>query len=319
MNLLTNPQFYYQFILPNDNQADSSFFFNEDSSRENNYFINYDNYENFIFQQEKELNEIKGIKENNFFKTKIDEKLNDNLEIFECKNQEKYLNELENNNLMNMATKITSKTLGIKRERTKNNEGLKKKAGRKPKNEKEKGNHTKYSKDNVMRKIKSHLLEYIHENLNQSFKNKKYEFLKLDSNINKNLKKDYNIALMKKTLKELYENSSISSKYRKQKDVNSENNKKIIEEIYNEIDIEKKESDVINILNKTYLDLLKEFRSSNYQYFLEKIRKAERKKGEVKENIDSYIKIVTKLCNEYENWFEKKNGRKIKKKTINNY
>ena len=43
-----------------------------------------------------------------------------------------------------------------------------------------------------MRKIKSNLLNYGHQKLNDSFENKKLYFLKLSSEINENLKKDYN-------------------------------------------------------------------------------------------------------------------------------
>ena len=147
----------------------------------------------------------------------IDDQLFDNnLKNVEFKNKEQKTNLLQ----MNMSTKVTSKTIGLKRNRAETNlneDGKKKKSGRKKKDEKEKGEHNKYSPDNIMRKIKSHFLEYVHNKLNSNFKNKQFQFLRLFSKINENLKKDYNIELMKKTIKEIYENSPISPKYRKQK------------------------------------------------------------------------------------------------------
>ena len=82
-----------------------------------------------------------------------------------------------------------------------------------------------------MRKIKSNYLEFIHNSLNDSFKNKNYKFLRLYSEINENLKKDYNEKLMKTILKELYETSPISTKYRRQKKDNFHHNKQLIEKI----------------------------------------------------------------------------------------
>ena len=189
--------------------------------------------------------------------------------------------------------------------------------GRKSKNSEVKGKHNKFSEDNIMRKIKTNFLEYAHVRINAAFKNKKYKFIKLYPDLNEILKKDYNIALMGRKLKDLYENSPLSSKFRKKKKENSDLNKNIIHEIYN--DVENKESDVKNLLELTYLDLLKEFRTSYLDEFLKNIRKEEIKNSEIlseesKEDINRYIEKVKALCLDYENWFKKKNGRARKKK-----
>ena len=47
-----------------------------------------------------------------------------------------------------------------------------------------------------MRKIKSNFLKYSHNRINDSFIDKNLQFLKLDSEINESLKKDYNEKLM---------------------------------------------------------------------------------------------------------------------------
>ena len=164
-----------------------------------------------------------------------------------------------------------------------------------------------------MRKIKSHLLEYIHNSINNSFKNKNIQFLKLFSTINENLKKDYNMQLMTKTIKDLYENSPISKKYRRQQVDNSDINKKIIQQIYGERNLDNLEFEVIKILNSTYKDLLIEFRDKYFNEFLEDIEKEEKGKGETEENIKKYKENIGKLCLNYEDWFKKKNGRKRNK------
>ena len=274
---------------------------------------------------EPHLNDDTELKSNDYNKTNKsqDEQLNENnFKTIDIKGKNINI-PLENLNLNgSVLTRATSKVLGIKTKRSdeniEENKDNKKKGGRKKKDEKEKGDHTKFCEDNLMRKIKSNYLEFIHNSLNDSFKNKNYKFLRLYSEINENLKKDYNMELMHKTIKELYENSPISCKYRKQKINNSDINKNLIEELYNEPDIDKKEIEVINLLNLTYLDLLKIFRTVYLENFLAKIAKEERSKGEIEENIQDYVKRIKELCLDYENWFEKKNGRKRIKKNKNN-
>lgn len=268
-----------------------------------------------IFQEQHPIDDTE-LKSNDYNKPNKsqDEQLNENnFKTIDIKGKNTNIQSDNLNFNGNAITRATSNVLGIKTKRSGENiqeNGDKKKGGRKKKDEKEKGDHTKFCEDNLMRKIKSNFLEYIHNNLNKSFQNKNYKFLRLYSNINENLKKDYNMDLMKKTIKELYENSPISCKYRKQKNDNSDINKKLIQQIYNEQDVEKKEFEVINLLNLTYLDLLKLFRTTYLSNFLDKIAKEEKSKKETEENIQCYVRRIKELCLDYENWFEKKNGRK---------
>ena len=190
--------------------------------------------------------------------------------------------------------------------------------GRKLKNSEVKGNHNKFSEDNIMRKIKSNYLDYAHNRINSSFKDKNNKFIKLFPHLNEFLKKDYNIALMKRTFRDLYENSPISSKFKKKILENQYSNKELIHKIYN--DVENKEFDVICLLEKTYLDLLKELRSNvnDLDEFLENIRNEEIKKNknESEEYINKYVEKVKVLLLDYENWFYKKKGRTSKKNII---
>ena len=256
-------------------QSDNYNFYSYDDSR---LSINYDNNEKIHFfsdsDQPTELKwgDISKKSENQ------DENLDvSNLDAPESK-KEPIKNLLENHFTNgDIKTKATSNILGIKTKRTEEvtfgNE-MKKNQGRKKKTEKDKGKHNKFSEDNLMRKIKSHFLDYIHNRLNNSFRNKNVQFLKLFSEINENLKRSYNIELLDKTIREIYENSPLSGRYRK---VNVDINKNIIKQIFNEVD--NKEEEVIQILNSTYKDLLSEFRNkNNLKNFLNKIKEEEKKK-----------------------------------------
>lgn len=225
-------------------------------------------------------------------------------------------------------TSATSQTLGKKRERP---DGQKDKTptklssdkvttkkrsncGRRAKGQKNREGHTQLSDDNVMRKIKSNFLKYSHNRINDSFIDKNLQFLKLDSEINENLKKDYNEKLMKTNFKELYETSEISSKYRKQKNINNTLNKMIIKKIYSEENEEKKEYKVIELLENNYLDLFKDFRNFYLNIFLDEIKATLIKDEESEEYIKIYLEKMKHLCMNYEDWFHKKNGRNREKK-----
>ena len=286
-----------------------------------------------------------------------DEKLNIESDDFKIQKESKEFNDFdaENKAYSNFKTKVTTKTLGLKRKRDEdeftfgfnkyepeldfeyfeNNKNLKKTQGRKKKDEKEKGNHTKYSFDNIMRKIKSNFMDFCHKLLNRSIKDRNLQFLKLNSKINENLKRDYNIELFKKTIQDLYENSPISCKYRKQIKECSHKNKMIIQEIYKK---ENEEIEAIKILKLTYGELFQIFRKkianispeledkikditllqndefNDINKFFNEIREQEIKKEESLEDIDEYINNVKNLCLTYEDWFNDKKGRNRNKK-----
>ena len=286
-----------------------------------------------------------------------DEKLN--FDEFKIQKESKEFDGLdfENKGISNFKTKVTTKTLGLKRKREdeeftfgfnniyepemdfeyfENNKNLKKVSqGRKKKEEKEKGNHTKYSLDNIMRKIKSNFMDFCHKILNRSIKDRNLQFLKLNSKINENLKKDYNVELYQKKLKDLYENSPISSKYRKQIKECSNKNKMIIQELYAKKD---EEIEAIKLLNLTYGELFRIFRKkissispelenkikditllqsnefNDINKFFNEIREQEIKKKEPLEDINEYLNNVKNLCLTYEDWFNEKQGRNREKK-----
>ena len=323
-NIFESSSYEYDNFFPQNNYIDNDF---DSHSREINHFNNF-NLDSKAFMENSpntnnENNEYH--EENDLFFFKPNEKQekqedNDsfnasNLQIPHISNiPQKYVNENISTNLANEKTKVTSilskKTKRPNEYTTENGKTYEKKTncGRKSKESNEKGSHDKFSDDNIMRKIKSNLLNYGHKRLNDSFENKKLYFLKLSSEINENLKKDYNEKLMKTILKELYETSPISTKYRKQKKDNFDHNKQLIEKIYKE----QEEIEVINRLNITYLDLLGEFKIYYLENFLNEIREEEKDKMPG-EKIEIYIEKIKKLCLNYESWFLNKNGRNRKK------
>ena len=218
--------------------------------------------------------------------------------------------------------KINNKPLFKTKEQNKIPFGRKK---QEEKNKGVKGNHNRYSEDNIIRKIKSFFGKSIYKYINKSLKDSK--ILKLEIDINKNLKRDLNIKLFKKTLKEIYLESKISNKY---KDEKQGHNIDLIKKIYSE----NKEIEVIKILNLTYLEAFNIFRRKimkeqninenllkkiegidildNHKFeditsLLDKIKKEEEKNKNG--DINKYLNDVKYLCEKFENWFKDKVGR----------
>ena len=179
--------------------------------------------------------------------------------------------------------------------------------GRKRKDEKDldDSRHGKDSEDNIMRKIKTHLVDQIVILLNKSLNDKEKKFLKIDKTINENLKRDYNMQLMEKTIKTIFTETKISSKYKKNDDIYY--NKKLIQKIFDE----KTEYNTINLLQKKFIEMLRFIRENNLKEFLDSIQKKESKNP----NNQEYINSIKGLFFRYEDWFSDKKGRNREKKT----
>ena len=176
----------------------------------------------------------------------------------------------------------------------------------------ESAKHTKDNEDNIMRKIKTFVFQYILRLLNDSLIDKNKEFYPLETELNENLKKDLNVQLLNRTILDIYENSKLNDRHKFRGAANKILIKKILEE-----NVEIK---TIKILSMTYKDILDQIREKDSSMFLEEIRKKEsRKKKNTPEIINSYLKKLEDLLFSYENWFGSKLGRnseKRKKKSI---
>ena len=187
-------------------------------------------------------------------------------------------------------------------------ENNKTKKGRRKKNilYEEEAKHTKSDEDNIIRKIKTNLFNYITNNLNNNLKDKNYKFYPLDKKFHMNLKKDVNEELLETKIYQIYENE-LNYAYR----IFGEKNKKLIYKIFEE----KNETKVIAILNMTLQEMLNYIRENDLNTFLGQIRNKEEKYNKKSdENIEDYMKKVSGLLNKYEYWFKDKSGRNSEKK-----
>lgn len=174
----------------------------------------------------------------------------------------------------------------------------------------ENAKHTKNNEDNIIRKIKTFIFQYILCLLNDSLIDKKKEFYPLETELNENLKKDLNVQLLDRTILDIYENSKLNERHKFRGDANKILIKKILEE-----NVELK---TIKILSMTYKDILEQIRERDSLMFLEEIRKKEsRKKKNTPQIIDSYLEKLKDLLYNYENWFLVKMGRNSDKRKKN--
>ena len=189
-----------------------------------------------------------------------------------------------------------------------------KKVGRriKGKNYKEDAKHTKMSDDNIIRKIKTSIFDYILKKLNNSIKFKSGKFRSLNKEWKERLKKKEQMELLNKTIFEIYTMTKMNKVGEKKG-----NNEKLIEKIYEE----NKELETISILSKTFQEILNEVREEKtLDSFLEKIKEKEIKnekkyKNKIKNDFDIelYMDKIRKLLLGYEEWFQNKKGRNTKK------
>ena len=216
---------------------------------------------------------------------KKDKEILDHISINEDK-EEKEEKETENNN---------------------DNENGKKKRGRRSsdKTYSEEADHNKFKEDNIIRKIKTYTFKYILNALNNSLEKTKNRFYPLDKDLNENIKKDFNMELLDRTIKDIYDNSGLNKRFKNPKF----SNKFLIKKIFDE----KVEIKTINILNMKYIDILNYIRENDMDNFLETIKEKEKKKQE--KNIDLYMEELKNILIVYEKWFDVKCGRNKAKKT----
>jgi hypothetical protein len=167
--------------------------------------------------------------------------------------------------------------------------------------------HNKFKADNIIRKIKTKIFQYIFKLLNNSLKHTNRRFLPLNKKLHDNLKRDLNLKLLESKIYEIYENSELNNRHIKY----GNPNKKLIHKIFEE----KIETKAITILNMTLNEMLNYIRKNDYYNFLKEIRDKEEKNNEnSKEYINEYMNKVSNWLNGYEEWFLYKCGRDTTKK-----
>ena len=183
--------------------------------------------------------------------------------------------------------------------------------GRKTKGDTEEREHSKFKEDNQMRKIKSYFLKYIPDYVTSSLSFVHKRFLKIDKKVNQELKKDFNVELMDKKLKDIFIEFPICGRYSEAK--NGENhNAELIKEIYEN----NEETEAIEKLEQTYIQVLDCFRKNNLEKFRDDILTKEIKNGEKESRAKMYVNQLVKLLFNYESWFTDKSARGPKKSLL---
>ena len=176
----------------------------------------------------------------------------------------------------------------------------------------ESAKHTKDNEDNIMRKIKTFVFQYILRLLNDSLIDKNKEFYPLETELNENLKKDFNMELLDRTILDIYKNSKLNERHK----FRGEANKNLIEKILEE-NVELK---TIKILSMTFRDIIEQIKEKDSLIILEEIRKKEsRRKKNTPKIIDSYLEKLKALLSDYEGWFAIKLGRNSEKRKKNRH
>ena len=180
---------------------------------------------------------------------------------------------------------------------------LAKKRGRKKKmiSKLIKSGHNKNNEDNIMRKIKTHLFEYIVNQLNLSLSDERKKFYKIDKSLSENLKKDFNMELMEKRIFDIFMNTKISKKYKRISD--KFYNAKLI----NTILAENIEKETIKLLSMKIIDMINFIIENQLEEFLSIIENKE--KGIDESNSEEYMSLLRKVLINYQNWFSIKRGR----------
>ena len=187
--------------------------------------------------------------------------------------------------------------------------------------------HSKYSDDNKMIKIRTFLGNNIHRLLNWLLEKDKLKLIKLEPKLfHESLKIDYILKIWNTTLKDIYLTTKISSKYHKLSIYEKDINIKTINKIYNN----NTNKEVIQILNLTYGEIFDIFirdikpmslelsnkifdseilNISKFERTTEFFEKIKYKERNNKEN-ESYINGIKDLCLNFINKFRSKKGRK---------
>ena len=183
-----------------------------------------------------------------------------------------------------------------------------KKIGRKPKNSLAKGYHTKFSLDNILRKIKvqffKKLVKYINNIIKNKYSRKVYLLKPLFGKISQNNSKNFNRALLNTKLKDIFSSFEINGKF---KSVDKEYNKIVINLVY-----EKNLTELIDIFEMTFLDVFNAFIEKNKTEKLNGLENLDSVVEEIKkkEN-DVYVDKFQKVAMDFEKYYLKKNCKNM--------
>lgn len=184
-----------------------------------------------------------------------------------------------------------------------------KKAGRKPKTSKIKGSHTKFSKDNILRKVRvkflSKLINYLNSIILSKYFNKIKTFKPLVGKIAQNNKINFNKNLLNSKLKDIFSSYEINGKFTL---CEKNYNKSIVDKIY-----EQEIKELIDILEMTFFEVFTIFRDLGENQKLKGLEKIDSVLREIREKEDNdinYIHDFQEAVVKYESFYFNKIGRK---------
>ena len=264
----------------------------------------YDSYlSNYVINEEKNLNKIEG--ENNIEIQRTRFTLNE-------KEKSTINKEYQNDNLINLNEKNNNI---LEYEQEKEIKSYKKALGRKRNYSNEIGKHNKYSEDNILRKIKSSILSYLFNFINSTI------FNLYEGNIRKGISKKElkkinqsqivdaksNQEFLVKSLKDIF-SDDISTKY---SFYSADYNKKLIKELLNENDYEKRIK-FKKLFSLTFLDCLMHIRGNKYFTELEGIESFEKYTSKFKDDKE-YLYLFNYYISHFEEIIIRKKRRKRRK------
>ena len=185
----------------------------------------------------------------------------------------------------------------------------KKQIGRKPKTISARAIHTKFSHDNILRKIKVKFIQKIIVYINGIIIMKYSKVIgllkKLKGTISQNNGISFNQKLLNSRIRDVFCENEINGKY---KSVENNYNRKVIEKIY-----EQNITELIDILEMTFLDAFNAFRETDFsQNKLNGMEKIDKVIEEMKrkEKNEDYINTFKDVVMNFEKHYFDKNGRK---------
>ena len=188
---------------------------------------------------------------------------------------------------------------------------LRKKAGRKPKSSVSKSLHTKFSKDNILRKVKvkffHKLINYLNSIIISKNNNKLKKFKPLIGKISQDNTINFNQKLLNSKLKDIFSLYEINGKFRL---FGKNYNKIVVDKIY-----EEKIKELIDVLEMTFLEVFTIFRDLDETEKLKGLEKVDSVIREInnKEEVDQkYIKDFKEAVMRFETFYFNKIGRKDK-------
>ena len=181
-----------------------------------------------------------------------------------------------------------------------------KKTGRKPKDSNSKSDHTKYSHDNILRKIKvkffQKFMKYVNGKIKSKYNGIIQKLLPLKGEISQNNTIKFNTQFLNTKLKDIFSNTEINGKFR----LYGENyNKNVIDTIYNN-----NITELIEIFDLTFLEMFNIFKDKNGIKFndFEKLNTVV-EEIKLKENDNYYAELFQNVAMNFEDYYFKKTPR----------